>query len=165
MGNLIWIILIALAGVLAYLFGEKTKEEKKVNSAKVPNSVKQWEPLVFEASKEFEVPFSIAQAVLWQESAGKENARGSAGEIGLMQLKEIAVKDLKLQGFGRFPGWDKNSEQNIRAGVAFLALQKKRTGDWFDAVKAYNQGFEGMKENPELANEYLNEVKAKEKFF
>ena len=159
------IIGAAVLVIIAYLFAEKRKEEIKLNTAKIPEQVRQWESLVVAASREFDVPATIAMSVLWVESAGSANARGSAGEIGLMQLKKIAVNDLAIQGFGKFTGWQTDPQQNIRAGVAYLRLQYNRTGNWFDAVEAYNQGFEGRKKNPEKAQAYLNEVREKEKFF
>lgn len=159
------LIVFAILAGLAWLFKEKNKEEKQLNNSKIPESVRQWEPEVTAAAKEFNVPKTVAMAVLWQESAGNPNARGSSGEVGLMQLKEIAVKDLQLRKFGKFDGWKNNPEQNIRAGTAYLALQKENTGNWFEAVKAYNQGFKGKDQNPVKANNYLKEVKAKEKFF
>lgn len=161
----LWIVAAAILGVLAWIFGKKISQERAVNRAKVPEAVLQWETEVIAAAKEFDVPSTIAMAVLWTESVGNKNARGSSGEYGLMQLKEIAIRDLQLNGFGTFDGWRTDAAQNIRAGVAYLKLQYRRTGDWFKAVKAYNQGYQGAKDNPQLAQNYLDKVRNKEQFF
>lgn len=165
MSNYIISILVAiLVGASAYFFREKWKEEKQINRSKIPSPVRKWEKQVKRASDEFGVPYQIAHAVLWQESAGDPAARSKAGAIGLMQLKPIAVKDVQ-DIKGDFSGWKVNEEQNIRAGVAFLKRQKERTGNWQDAIKAYYQGFEGMKTNQKIASEYLEEVTRKSQFF
>lgn len=163
--DMIYLIVAGIIAVLVYIFGTKQQQESIINRAKIPAAVIQWETEVRAAAKEFGVPVSIALSVLWVESAGNPQARGSSGERGLMQLKEIAVKDLQLQGFGTFPNWETDPAQNIRAGVAFLALQYRRTGNWYEAVKAYNQGYAGKDQNPGLAADYLNKVRQKEQFF
>lgn len=160
-----YLVVAAVVGFLAWMFGKKEEQQREINRAKVPEAVLQWEPQIFNAAKEFNVPVTILWAMLWQESGGHPLARGSAGEIGLMQLKEIAIRDLRLQGYGDFPGWKTDPETNIRAGAAFLALQESRTGNWMKAVKAYNQGHQGAQEYPERANEYLQAVREKEQFF
>lgn len=165
MNQFIYIGLTLLGGFLAWKFGIKKEEEKTANRAKVPDKVLSWEPEVANAAAQFDVPKSIAMSVMWTESAGNSNAVGSAGEKGLFQLKKIAVKDLKLRGFGKFPNFETKPEENIKAGVAYLKLQKENTGNWYDAVKAYNQGFQGMKDNPKKAQNYLDKIKQKEEFF
>lgn len=160
-------IALAIALLFSGWFAIKKDEEKKLNKSKVPKTVREWEDAVYEASDEFGVPPHIAMAVLWQESRGNEMAKGGAGEIGLMQLKDIAVQDLRLKGYGKFEGWKQDPKQNIRAGVAYLDLQHERTGNWGEALQAYNQGFEGYQQskNHEKAIAYMNEVKRKTKFF
>lgn len=150
--------------VSAYFATKKVREEKQLNKAKIPKPVRDWRPVVRRASDEFDVPYNYAHAILWKESLGDPGARGGAGEIGLMQLKPIAVKDVQ-QVKGDFSGWKHDPEQNIRAGVAYLKRQFERTGDWREAIKAYNQGFAGMKENPHKATAYLEDIEQKAKFF
>lgn len=165
MTGIAYLVAAGIAGFLAWMFGKKNTQQQEINRAKVPDAVLQWEPQVFAAAREFNVPVTILWAMLWQESGGNALARGSAGEIGLMQLKEIAVKDVRLRGYGKFENWKRDPETNIRAGAAFLHLQQERTGSWLKAVKAYNQGYQGAQERPELANQYLEAVRQKEKFF
>lgn len=122
--QLIYIFVVSIIGLFAVWKGVKTSQ-KKMNRSKIPGSVLKWSEDVKTASREFNVPFDIALSVLWQESGGRPEAVGSANEKGLMQLKPIAVKDLQLEKFGSFTGWERKPKQNIRAGTAFLALQKK----------------------------------------
>lgn len=115
----------------------------------LPNQVRQWVGMAQQWSKLYGIPWQITVAVIWQESGGDPNARGDAGEIGLMQLKEIAVRDLVRQGYDTATDWKVVPEANIKNGVAYLHLQRTRTGTLVDAVgrkkadalEAYNEGF------------------------
>lgn len=158
-------LVIALVLFLFKMFGKKTKEEKELNNALMPDAVKQWINDVQQAGQEFGVPADIGMSVLWVESMGNASARGSAGEYGLMQLKDIAVRDLQLQNFGKFEGYKTDPVQNIRAGVAYLKRWYDVTGNWPAAIKAYNQGLKGSKERPQLAANYLEKVNSKRSFF
>lgn len=163
---MIYIILAAVAVLIAWWKGTKaTISEARHNYSRVPDQVAQWIEPVQQAAASYGVPFRIAMAVLWVESGGGPGRVGGAGEIGLFQLKEIAVRDLGLQGYGSFDGWDRHPEDNIKAGVAFLLLQYKRTGNWIDALGAYNQGQAGAKRYPERAAAYVQKVNDKMKFF
>lgn len=162
---LIAIIIAAIAGYLFINYRDTEQLQEAVNAANIPDAVQKWLPDIAEAAKKYNVPFDVAAAVMWVESAGNPSAQGSAGEIGLMQLKQIAINDLELQNIGRFPGWDMMPWENIHAGVAYLSLQKKRAGTWDKAIMAYNQGYQGMQDKPELAGNYLLKVKDKMKFF
>lgn len=159
---LLFIVGAAIASIWALLKGK----EKQVNSRKIPDSVSRWESEAQKYAREFNVPLKYVLATIWQESAGKPGAVGSANEKGLMQLKQIAVKDAQQSYPDKnFDGWQTIPEQNIKAGVAFLAVQKRRAGDWFSALKAYNQGYQGMKVYPEKAQQYATGVENKAKFF
>lgn len=164
---MIWlpIIIAAIAGYLFMNYRETEQLQEAVNAANIPDAVQKWLPDIAEAAKKYNVPFDVAAAVMWVESAGNAGAQGSAGEVGLMQLKEIAVNDLALQGIGTFPNWDLTPWENIHAGVAYLHLQYKRTKDWNKAIMAYNQGFQGAMQKPELAGNYLLKVQDKQKYF
>jgi soluble lytic murein transglycosylase-like protein len=158
---------ITIIIVLALLiWGSLKGEEITMNEADIPAPVKDWRNLARQAANEFGVPLRYVMATIWQESAGDAGAKGSAGERGLMQLKKIAVADAKQRYENKdFSDWQYIPKQNIRAGTAFLKVQKTRTGNWFDALKAYNQGYAGMKDHPDKAQNYAESVTEKAKFF
>lgn len=87
------------------------------------------------------VPPEVALSVAQQESGirqydGAGNViRGSAGEIGMFQVKPEAGADV---GAGNLF----NPQQNIEAGVAYLRkmFDWTGTGSWSDALAAYNGG-------------------------
>lgn len=134
------------------------------NSIKnAPAAVAQWEPLSKEFAMRYGLPKEIILAQIWTESSGNPNAVGSAGERGLMQLKQIAIDDLRENGYGRFEDWKENPATNIHAGAAYLDLQLKRAGNLKEALGSYNQGYRGNILAPFFGNVYEEKVLTKAK--
>lgn len=104
-----------------------------------PTDVRRWRDFAVDAGRRYAVSPQLVLAVIWQESYGNPSARGSAGEIGLMQLKDVAAIDV---GFRSAP-WA--PEANIFVGTAYLALQTDRMGNVYDGLRAYNQGEGGAR--------------------
>jgi soluble lytic murein transglycosylase len=50
-----------------------------------------YDPLIRLAAQQYGVDPSLVKAVIWKESNFKATARGQAGEIGLMQMRELAA--------------------------------------------------------------------------
>lgn len=168
--NALYTLIVVLAIIIiTLLYGTKKNQEVKANAAKVPKEVKKWKDEINIFAAKYDVPADIAYSVLWHESAGNVNALGSAGEIGLMQLKPIAVTDVQVSNPNdikvNITGWRENPVKNIEVGVAFLRLMFERTGNWQEALRAYNQGKKGKEENPKKADNYLSAIQEKRKFF
>ena len=113
------------------------------------------------------VPPELVLATLQAESNGDPNATNDAGEVGLMQLRPIAVQDVIEQTAltragalqARTAG---NVQQNIQFGTAFLWLQSERwrqAGDlsYFDVLRSYVCGYQGAREDPNCARETATE--------
>lgn len=133
-GAAAWILLRRPA-----LIGDGTGELHMMPPA-APADVRRWQPDALDAGRVYDVAPQLVLAVIWQESAGVPTARGSAGEIGLMQLKDVAAQDA---------GWNAATWEpraNIFQGASFLALQIDRMGgDVYDGLRAYNQGEAGAR--------------------
>lgn len=85
---------------------------------------------IAQAASSAGVPPSLAIAVAQHESGMNPNAIGGAGEIGLFQLKPSS-----------FPGVNiSDVATNISTGVSYLAQMYSMTGNWRDALIAYNEG-------------------------
>lgn len=103
-------------------------------SARVQDRISEYEPIIAQASRQFNVPPHIIKAVITAESAGKSAAVSKVGAKGLMQLMDGTADDLGV----------KNSfdpEDNIRGGTKYL----RQMLDQFDgnvdlALAAYNAG-------------------------
>ena len=96
------------------------------------------------------VPVSLAHAVIRVESNYRVNARGSAGEVGLMQIKPATARGLGYSGSaaGLF-----NPETNIRYGMKYLGMAHKLGGgSTCGTILKYNAGHGAKRMNPVSAN-------------
>jgi hypothetical protein len=110
------------------------------------------------------VPPSIALAVAHQESSMRhylpdgQVIRGQDGEWGLFQVMLSSAADVLV-----FDPW--NLDSNIRAGVGYLRLTYDwtGTGDWRDALQAYNGGIGNWRRGTvsQAAKRYADQVLAR----
>jgi len=98
----------------------------------------------------------VILSMIQQESSGRPDAVGSVGEVGLMQLRDMAAQDVGLSKAPTDP------VENIRAGTRFLDLQHERMGGgvqkFFDGIRAYNAGAAGARRSPNLGRSYALDV-------
>lgn len=149
--------------MIAFLFGEKKIRENIIVS-NLPNDVSRWWPEIKNASTRSGVPAEIIAGVVWQESAGDPDAVGSAGERGLMQLKDIAVQDVQrtyTNVADDVADYDSDPGSNILAGSYYLKLQRENHSNWDQALEAYNQGAAGRLKKRKLAAAYRSKVNQK----
>ncbi len=102
------------------------------------------------------VPVSLAHAVIRVESNYRVNARGSAGEVGLMQIKPSTARGLGYSGSiaGLF-----NPETNIKFGMKYLGMAHRLGGgSTCGTILKYNAGHGAKRMNPVSAN-YCAKVK------
>ena len=72
--------LLCVGGAVIYLWREERLEQK-------------FAPQIHAAAGRYGLDPLLIKAVIWQESRFNPNARGSSGEIGLMQIQEIAAQE------------------------------------------------------------------------
>ncbi len=102
------------------------------------------------------VPVALANAVIRVESNYQPNMTGSAGEIGLMQIKYETARGLGYTG-SREALY--NPETNIRWGMMYLAgAHKLGNGTTCGTILRYNAGHGATRMNPVSAN-YCAKVK------
>lgn len=108
------------------------------------------------------IPKTLARAVAWIESRGHASALSSAGAQGVMQLMPATAQQL-----GVTDPFD--PEQNIAAGVEYLAKLLRKYGDnETHALAAYNWGpgnvdkaIEAGRAFPEQVLQYVRNVQAR----
>lgn len=100
--------------------------------------VGQYANIVSEAAARTGVPESIIRSVLQSESSGDPNALSKKGAAGLMQLMPGTAKELGVVNVN-------DPAENIHAGAKYLAKMFKETGNWQDALAAYNWGIGNVK--------------------
>lgn len=102
------------------------------------------------------VPVSLAHAVIQVESNYRPDVRGSAGEIGLMQIKPATARMMGYSGSadGLF-----HPETNIKFGMKYLAkAHKLGGGTTCGTILRYNAGHAATRMNP-VSSAYCVKVK------
>ena len=79
-GNVLIALLLVVGGVAIYFWREERLENK-------------FTPQIRNAAERYGVDPLLIKAVIWRESRFNPNARGTSGEIGLMQIQEIAAQE------------------------------------------------------------------------
>ncbi|MBU0679746.1 MAG: lytic transglycosylase domain-containing protein [Verrucomicrobia bacterium] len=91
--------------------------------ASVLRRIHSYDALIVRIAREYGVDPRLISAVAWKESRFDPGCTGKAGEIGLMQVREIAAKEWaeaqELEHFSKHELY--NPETNIRAGTWYLA--------------------------------------------
>ena len=88
---------------------------------------------------------ALARAVAWQESRWNQRAISSAGAIGVMQLMPGTARWFGPAVLGRRID-PHRIEDNIDAGVAYLAWLIRQSGSTRTAVAAYYQGLSSLRQ-------------------
>ena len=102
------------------------------------------------------VPVSLARAVVRIESNFRPNARGRAGEIGLMQIKPATAR---MMGYSGNAKGLYDPETNIRWGMKYLAqAHRLGGGDTCGTLLRYNAGHAATRMN-KVSAAYCAKVK------
>lgn len=113
--------------------------------------------LISKYAKEYNVPVALANAVIRVESNYNPNARGSHGEIGLMQIKPATARMMGYSGGakGLF-----DPETNIKYGMKYLAAAHDLGGgETCNTILKYNAGHGATRMNP-VSKSYCGKVLA-----
>ena len=107
-------------------------------------------------ASEYGVPASLAQAVIQVESNYRPNMTGSAGEVGLMQIKPATARML---GYGGSVKALYDPDTNIKYGMKYLAMaQDLGGGTTCGTILKYNAGHAATRMNP-VSSAYCRKVK------
>lgn len=106
--------------------------------------------IIIGAAAAADVPERLLSALIDRESGGDPFAVGSAGEIGLGQLKPATAAELGVNPW--LPA------DNAAGAARYLRQQYDATGNWTDALRAYNAGPTGAANNPAAGREYAQSV-------
>lgn len=127
------VLLMVVAGVSIWR-GERSGQERSQDR------------FIREAAERYDVAPPLIKAVIWRESRFDPHARGAAGELGLMQLRDMAAQEWAdaeaIRGFDHESCLDPRT--NILAGTYYLGKLLKRYGNADDpvpyALADYNAG-------------------------
>lgn len=112
--------------------------------------------IVARYASEYGVPASLAHAVIQVESNYRPGMTGSAGEVGLMQIKPATARML---GYGGSVKGLYDPETNIKYGMKYLAMaQDLGDGTTCGTILKYNAGHAARRMNP-VSAAYCQKVK------
>ena len=115
-----------------------------------------YETIIARHAAEHGVPLALARAVVRVESNFRADARGRAGEVGLMQIKPATARGMGYRGStsGLY-----DPETNIRYGMKYLAgAHRLGGGDTCGTILRYNAGH-GAKRMNKISAAYCVKVK------
>jgi soluble lytic murein transglycosylase-like protein len=149
--------------LLLGLFGEPREQEVEVKQASLVQedksaalegatngTSKPYADIVARHAQRLGVSEALAHAVIRVESNYRSNARGRAGEIGLMQIKPATARGIGFSGNAQALY---DPETNIRYGMKYLAqAQQLAGGDLCGTILRYNAGHGARRMNPISAN-------------
>ena len=102
------------------------------------------------------VPVALATAVIRVESNFRADARGAAGEVGLMQIKPSTAR---MMGYSGSTKNLYNPDTNIRYGMMYLAKARELGGgDTCGTILRYNAGHAATRMN-KISAAYCAKVK------
>ncbi len=112
--------------------------------------------LISRYAKRYGVPVDLANAVVSVESNFQPNARGRAGEIGLMQIKPATAR---MMGYSGSVEGLYDPETNIKFGMKYLAkAHQLADGSTCGTILKYNAGH-GAKRMNKISAAYCAKVK------
>ncbi len=103
--------------------------------------LKEIEVYVDSSCEEFGIPKAVVFAVIKAESNFDRHARSSVDARGLMQITEVALKDINRMLSEEYTITQMyDPEINIRCGVAYLSVLCQKYKSYDTAFAAYNAG-------------------------
>ena len=134
----------------------KPSKSKGSSTASRSVSKDKYATLIRKAAAKHGVPVKIAKAVVEVESNFNPRARGSAGEVGLMQIKPATARGIGYRGSTKALY---DPETNLEWGMKYLAGAHERAGgDLCGTILRYNAGHYAKRMNP-ISRRYCTKVK------
>ena len=136
---------------------EKVVRKKKLGpKGRMALRKNKYKNLIAKHARNNGVPLNLALAVVQVESAYRPNARGAAGEIGLMQLMPRTARFIGYKGKMKHLY---NPDTNIRYGMKYLGkAHKLGGGSTCGTILKYNAGH-GAKKMNRISRKYCKRVR------
>lgn len=132
------------------------KKAGKATTGKVAGKRSPYDAIIAKYAAQHGIPLKLAHGVVRTESNYRANARGAAGEVGLMQIKPATARGLGFKGSTKALY---DPETNIRYGMKYLAgAHKLGGGDVCGTILRYNAGH-GAKRMNKISAAYCAKVK------
>ena len=136
--------------------GKTVKKNRAAKNRKTSGKRGAYRKLIAKHARANGVPVKLAMAVVEVESNYRANARGAAGEIGLMQIMPRTARGIGYKG--SFKNLY-NPNTNIRYGMKYLGKAYRLGGrTTCGAILKYNAGHGAKRMNP-ISARYCKRVK------
>ena len=120
--------MVGVTGVILFFGGRKAMNA----TWKIDPRGNKYDSLFNQADKANGLPAGLMRRMAYQESRFNPAARSPVGAQGLMQFMPATAKDFGIDPL--------NPAQSIAAAGKYMAQLHKSTGNWKEAVSAYNWG-------------------------
>lgn len=110
---------------------------------------------IYEESKKYGIDSKLILAIIRTESEFNIYAKSPKGAIGLMQIRPNTAKFVSSNIGVKYRGLDSlyDPHYNIRLGIHYLDMMRRKYGNWEEALVAYNRGPTGLARYVERENE------------
>jgi soluble lytic murein transglycosylase-like protein len=138
------------------VLSKATAGEKAVVAGKAAAAAGGYDTIISRYATAYNVPVSLAHAVIKIESNYRSTARGRAGEIGLMQIKPATAR---MMGYSGSAKGLYDPDTNIRYGMKYLAKARELGGgSTCGTILKYNSGH-GARRMNKISAAYCSKVK------
>jgi soluble lytic murein transglycosylase-like protein len=132
------------------------RKSRAASTATAAGGSGQYSTIIARHAASYGVPVSLANAVIKIESNFQPNQVGSAGEIGLMQIKPATAR---MMGYSGSVKGLYDPETNIKYGMKYLAMARDLGGGTTcGTILKYNAGHGAKRMNP-VSAAYCGKVK------
>ncbi|MGZ0051986.1 lytic transglycosylase domain-containing protein [Brevibacillus gelatini] len=135
---------------------QRSREFARVIEHYVPSLSRQtielYATTIYEQAVQFDIDPVLVAAIIWQESRFRYDAVSTKGARGLMQVMPRTAKGMQVNPDKLF-----DPVVNMRTGVAYLSMLRKKYGDMRISIIAYNQG-EGNVDQKRYRADYYTRV-------
>jgi soluble lytic murein transglycosylase-like protein len=135
--------------------GSKAEEAAAVLAAR-KSPASRYGTIIQRYASTYGVPVTLAEAVIQIESNYRPDALGSAGEVGLMQIKPATAR---MMGYSGSTDDLFHPETNIKFGMKYLGKAHRLGGGTIcGTILKYNAGHAATRMNP-VSSDYCSKVK------
>ena len=140
---------------IATLSRNEMRAEIMANAVRPATPAARYSEIVSHYASTFGVPASLAHAVITVESNYRVDALGSAGEIGLMQIKPATAR---MMGYSGPAKGLYDPDTNIKYGMMYLGkAHRLGGGQTCGTILRYNAGHAARRMNP-VSSAYCSKV-------
>jgi soluble lytic murein transglycosylase-like protein len=137
-----WLIILGVTGIVLIAAGVGGYYWlRSRHDSQIEDRLNRFSPIIWKYAEQYSIPRDLLREMIRAESGGDEHAQSARGAKGLMQLTDIAVREVLRTNKKIGDGNLFDPDYNIHVGSAYLReMLNKFDGDAYLAVAAYHMG-------------------------